>query len=203
MVLSAVLRPAGPRRTPVFSLYAGCDPVLRTLSSEMLLHTFLSELRGRALTEAADRVYLNLPIVRFADLGVLLPSFALRRLVRLERAAKRSHTKLLAAPALTIDLKTGRPVRGFVSSDGRQNGSSIGSIDAIAVKRTAEGRLPSQAEVLYELAQRARNLRSVGRDGLEALGLLVERAKLIEWDETNPHSMLERLTEESPFMKAG
>ena len=198
--MSAVLRPAGSRHTPVLSLYSGCDPVLRTLSNEMLLHTFLSELRGRALTEAADRVFLNLPIVRFSDMGVLLPAFALRRLVRLERVAKRSHTKLVAAPALTIDLKTGRPVPGFASSD-RQNGSSIRSIDAIAVKRTAEGRLPSRAEVLYELAQSALNLRSSGADGLEALGLLVERAELIEWDEKQPDSTLERLTKTSLFME--
>jgi hypothetical protein len=201
VVFSAVLRTPGFGRTPVLSLYADCNPVLRTLSSEMLLHTFLSELRGRALTGAADRLYLNLPIVRVSDLGLLLPSVALRRLVRLERAAKRLHTDFLAVPALTIGLKTGRPVPGLASLDNGPNGSSIESIDAIAVKRTREGRLPSRAEVLYELAQRARNLRSVGADGLEALGLLVERAKLIEWDETRPDSMLGRLTEESLFME--
>ena len=202
VVFSAVLGPVDSDGTPVLSLYVGRKPALRTLSSELLLHTFLSELRGRALAAAADRVFLKMPAVRILGAGVLLPSFALSRLVGLEGAAARARIELVAAPALTIDLKTGRPVPGFTFTDEQHNFSSIRSIDAIAVKRTPEGRLPSRAEVLHEVSENSPNLRSVGGKGLEALGLLVERAQLIEWNEARPHSLIERLAEK-PLVMAG
>ena len=201
VVFSAVQSPAGSGQRPVLSLYVGCENALRTLSDEVLLHAFLSELRGRALATASDRVFLKMPAVRISGAGVLLPPFALRRLVRLEGAAARAKTELIAAPALTIDLRTGRPISAFAPAGVGLDGSSIESIDAIAVRRTPEGRLPSRAEVLSELAQHASNLRSVGAEGFEALGLLVERAQLIEWDEIRPQSMFERLAEKSLVMK--
>lgn len=201
LVISAVLDPAGSGTTPVLSLYVGCKAVLRTLSSDLLLHAFLTELRSRALTRATDRIYLQMPAVHIAGAGILLPPFALRRLVSLERAAKRAQTELLVASALTIDLKTGKPVPGFASSSGDWKCSSIASIEAIAVEGTSDGRPPTRAEVLSELARSARNLHSVGGDGLEALGLLVEHAELVEWDATRPQSMIECLTEKSIVMR--
>jgi hypothetical protein len=106
------------------------------------------------------------------------------------------------APALTIGLKTGRPVQGFTFTDELHNCSSITSIDAIAVRRTPEGHLPSRAAVLREISENSPNLRSVGRKGVEALELLVERAELIEWNEARPHSIVERLSEK-PLVFAG
>ena len=73
--------------------------------------------------------------------------------------------------------------------------SGIRSIDAIAVRKTPEGRLPSRAEVLHEISENTPNLLCAGDEGLEALGLLVERARIIEWNEALPHSMIEHLAE--------
>lgn len=196
VVFSAVLGPVDSDETPVLSLYVGREPALRTLSSEFLLHTFLSELRGRALAAAADRVFLKMPTVRTLGASVLLPSFALRHLDGLERAAAHARVELVASPASTIDLRTGRPVPGFTFNGEGRDCSSIMSIDAIAVKKTPEGRLPSRAEVLHEISENSPNLRCVGGKGLEALGLLVERAQLIEWNETRPDLMIERLAKE-------
>jgi hypothetical protein len=202
VVFSAVQMAIDSGRPPVLSLYVGRKPALRTLSSELLLHTFLSELRGRALAAAGDRVFLKMPAVRVLGVGVLLPSVALRRLVILERAAARARVDLVVDPALTIDLKTGRPVPGFTFTDEPHDRSGITSIDAIAVRRTPEGRLPSRAEVLHGISENSPNLLCVGGEGLEALGLLVERAQLIEWNEARPHSMIERLAEK-PLVMAG
>jgi hypothetical protein len=202
VVFSAVLGPIDSDGTSFLSLYVGRRLALRTLSRELLLHTFLSELRGRALAAATDRVFLKMPAVRLLGAGVLLPSFALHRLVSLEGAAERAQVDLVAAPALTIDLKTGRPVVGFTFTGERHNSSRITSIDAIAVRRTPEGRLPSRAEVLHEISENSPNLRCVGGKGLESLGLLVERAQLIEWNEARPYSLIERLAGK-PLVMAG
>jgi hypothetical protein len=202
VVFSAVQKTVDSGRAPVLSLYVGRKPALRTLSSELLLDAFLSELRGRALVAAADRVFLKMSAVRILGAGVLLPTSALRRLVDFEKAAARARIELVVAPALTIDLKTGRPVPGFTFTNELNNYPSITSIDAIAVRRTAEGHLPSRADVLQEVSENSPNLRSVGGKGVEALELLVERAELIEWNEARPHSMIERLSEK-PLVLAG
>jgi len=191
---SADLRPAGSSRVPGFSLYIGCDVTLRSLSSELLLVAFLAELRSRALARATDRVYLKMPAVRMAGAGVLLPSFVLRRFVALEEAAARSDTDLAVTPALTIDLQTGRPVPKFPFTGEGLNGSSVSSIDAIAVRRTPGGGMPSRREVLNDLARSVPNLSSLGTRGFEALGMLVERAQLIDWDEIRPQSMVDLWT---------
>jgi len=177
----------------VLTLYLGCHPVVRTVSGEMLLQSFLSELRARALDSATDRVYLKSPAVLVHGAGVLLPPSAARRLVRLERAAERSDAKLYAVAALVVDLKNGLPVQEFVAAGDDRNGSLIESIDAIAVAPTESGQLPTRAEVLFDLAQRAPNLHSVGEEGLEALASLVERAELIPWNEARPHDLLKQL----------
>jgi len=199
-VFSAVVRPTSVRATPVLSLYEGCRAVVRTLSAEMLLQTFLWELRSRALMRATDRVSLKVPAIRISGAGVMLPSFALRRMVRLERTAERTGTELLIVPALTLDLRAGQPVASFASESG-PNVAGLSSIDFIAVTRGPDGRLPSRSEVLFELTQRVGNMRGVGANGLEALGLLVERAQLIEWDEARPHAMLERVAEKPVAME--
>jgi hypothetical protein len=200
VVFSAVQMTVDSGRTPVLSLYVGGKRALRTLSSELLLNAFLSELRGRALVAAADRVFLKMSAVRILGVGVLLPVSAPRRLVDFEKAAARARIELVVAPALTIGLKTGRPIPGF--TDELNNRSSITSIDAIAVRRTAEGHLPTRADVLQEVSENSPNLLSVGGKGGEALELLVERAELIEWNEARPHSMIKRLSEK-PLELAG
>jgi len=202
VVFSAVQGAMNADRVPLLSLYVGRNPALRTLSSELLLHTFLSELRGRALVAASDRVYLKMGAVRIFGAGVLLPTPALRRLVDFEKAAARARIELVVAPALTIGLKTGRPVPGFTFNDEPHTSSTITSIDAIAVRRTPEGHLPSSADVLREISGNSPNLRSVGEKGEKALELLVERAELIEWNEARPHSMIERLSG-NPVVLAG
>ena len=202
VVFSAVQGAMNADRVPLLSLYVGRNPALRTLSSELLLHTFLSELRGRVLVAASDRVYLKMGAVRIFGTGVLLPTPALRRLVDFEKAAARARIELVVAPALTIGLKTGRPVPSFALHDELHTCSSITSIDAIAVKKTPEGNLPSRADVLREISENCPNLRSVGEKGEEALELLVERAELIEWDEARPHSMIECLSG-NPLVRAG
>jgi hypothetical protein len=90
-------------------------------------------------------------------------------------------------------LKKGRPVHEFAPSVNGSNGSTGESLDAIAVFPTPDGALPSRAEVLFELAQHAPNLRSVGEAGLEALGSFVESAELVEWDESRPTQALAHL----------
>lgn len=197
VVFSAVSRESQPGRTPVLTLYQASHPLVRTLSQEMLLKSYLSELRMRALGTATDRVYLKAPAVRVGTAGVLLPNSAPRRLVRLERAAERSRVRLGYAADLVLDLKTGRPVHEF-SSDPRSS-RCLESIDAIAVERAPDGSALSRADVLHDLAQRSPNLHMVGRKGLDALGSMVERARLIEWDEGHPDRTLQNLTEELVF----
>lgn len=193
VVFSAVLGARDSHGTPVLSLYQGCLAIVRTVSPAMLLSSFLSELRARALSGATDRVYLKLPVIRAGGAGLLLPPSACRRLVGLERAAERGGIELTAAAALVLDLKTGRPVHDFVTTNGL-GAASNESIDAIAVPRNSDGTLPSRADVLFDLAQHAPNLHSVGGQGLSAMGTMVERAELIEWNEASPGGALERLT---------
>lgn len=159
----------------------------------MLLQAFLAELRSRALSCATDRVYIKAPAIRAGGVGVLLPASAARRFVRVERAAARVGLDLASAADLVLELGDGRPVHEFVAAGNGRNGTGIESVDAIAVERTAAGRLPSRAEVLFELAQRTPNLPSIGGRGLDALGSMVERAELIEWNESRPDSTLKQL----------
>jgi hypothetical protein len=196
VVFSAVSRAVQPRRAPVLTLYRGYRPIVQTYSQEMLLKSYLSELRMRALGAATDRVYLKLPAVRVGTRSILLPSSALPRMVRLERAAERSRITLGHAADLVLDLKTGRPVHEFVASAGPRNGRSIESLDVIAVERTPDGAIPSREDLLFELARHSPNLHMVGEKGLDALSSMVERARLIEWDEAHPDRTLKSLTEE-------
>ncbi len=153
----------------------------------------------RALGAATDRVYLKVPAIRVGTAGVLLPNSALRRLIRLERAAERSRISLAYAADLVLDLKTGRPVHEFVTSADPKSNRRIVSIDVIAVGRTHDGTFPPRADVLRDLAQRSPNLHMVGGKGLDALSSLVEGARLIEWDEAHPDKTLKNLTEELVF----
>lgn len=196
VVFSAVARAVQPRRAPVLTLYQGYRPILQTYSQEMLLKSYLSELRMRALRAATDRVYLKVPAVRLGTRGILLPSSALPRLVRLERAAERSRISLGYAADLVLDLKMGRPVHEFVAPAGPRNGSSIESLDVIAVERTADGPIFSREDLLFELARHSPNLHMVGGEGLDALSSMLERARLIEWDEAHPDRTLQNLAEE-------
>ncbi|HZK51423.1 MAG TPA: hypothetical protein VFD47_07655 [Actinomycetota bacterium] len=196
VVFSAVSRAVQPRRSPVLTLYQGYRPLVQTYSQEMLLKSYLSELRMRALGAATDRVYLKVPAVRVGTRGILLPSSALPRMVRLERAAERSRISLGHAADLVLDLKTGRPVHEFVTSAGPRNGRSIESLDVIAVERTSDGAIPSREDLLFELARLSPNLHMVGGEGLDALSSMVERARLIEWDEAHPDRTLKSLMEE-------
>ena len=193
LVFSAVLGPTQTSGTSVLSLYEGCREIVRTLSIETLLQSFLSELRGRALSSASDRLYLKSPAVQAGTHGLILPPSAARSLVRFERASLRAGIQLTAVPAVVLDLKKGRPVHEFVLSGNGSNGTTMESLDAIAVFPTPDGALPSRAEVLFELAQHAPNLRSVGEAGLEALGAFVESAELVEWDESRPTKALAHL----------
>ena len=193
LVFSAVLRPTSTNATPVFSLYEGCRAIVRTLSAETLLQSFLAELRGRALSSAGDRLYLKAPAVQAGGHGLILPPSAARGLARFERASLREGIRLTSVPAVVIDLKNGRPVPEFAISGNGANGSSMKTLDAIAVLPTSDGELPSRAEVLFELAQHAPNLRSVGEAGLEALGTFVESTALVEWDESRPIQALAHL----------
>jgi hypothetical protein len=77
------------------------------------------------------------------------------------------------------------------------------TIDAIAVFPMPDGALPSRAEVLFELAQHAPNLRSVGEAGLEALGAFVESAELVEWDESHPTEALAHLAAKPAVSQTG
>jgi hypothetical protein len=192
VVFSAVKRRSIARSSPILSLYEVCRVVVRTLSNDTLLRAFLSELRGHALGEATDRLYLKAPAVSTGGKSLLLPPSAARNLVRLERASLRVGSELTAVPALVLDLKNGRPVAEFSPSSNGSNGYFSGC-EAIAVHRSTSGDLPSRAEVLFELAQHAPNLRSVGERGLDALGAFVERAQLVEWDEIRPVAALEHL----------
>jgi hypothetical protein len=193
LVFAAVLRPASTRSTPILSLYEGCRAIVRTLSSETLLQSFLSELRARALGSATDRLFLKSPAVRAQGGGLLLPPSAARSLVRLERAAKVAGIEFTSVPAVVLDLKRGRPVHEFSSPGNGRMTSPMEPLDAIAVLPSPEGTSPSRAEVLFELAQHAPNLRSVGEAGLEALGAFVESAALVEWDEVRPAEALTHL----------
>jgi len=194
LVFSAVLRPSRTiATTPVLSLYEGCRAIVRTLSTETLLESFLSELRGRALSSAGDRLYLKTPAVQSGGHGLILPPSAARALARFERASLRAGIELHSVPAVVLDLKKGRPVPEFANSGNGADGTSMKTLDAIAVFPTSEGGLPSRAEVLFELAQHAPNLRSVGEAGLEALGAFVESTELVEWDESRPTQALAHL----------
>ena len=199
VVFSAVLRGSHPRRTPVLTLYQGCHPLVRTLSQEMLLKSYLSELRMRALGAATDRVYLKASAVRVGTAGLLLPTSAQRRLVRLERAAARSRVRLGYAADIVLDLKTGQPVHEFIISSDSRSSRRLESLDAIAVERTPDGDIPSRVDLLFELAQRSPNLHLVGSRGLDALSSMVERARLIEWDDAHPDRTLKGLTKELVF----
>jgi len=194
LVFSAVLRPTQAGGTSVLSLYEGCRAIVRTLSIETLLQSFLAELRGRALSSAGDRLYLKSPAVQAGAHGLVLPPSAARGLVRFERASLRAGIQLTSAPAIVLDLKNGRPVHEFTLSGNGSNGTTMESLDAIAVFPASDGALPSRAEVLFELAQHAPNLRSVGEAGLEALGAFVESAELVEWDESRPTKALAHLS---------
>jgi hypothetical protein len=90
-------------------------------------------------------------------------------------------------------LKKGRPVHEFAPSSNGAESSTTDTLDAIAVFPKSDGGLPTRAEVLFELAQHAPNLRSVGEAGLEALGAFVESAELVEWDESRPTKALAHL----------
>jgi hypothetical protein len=193
LVFSAVLRHASPGATPVLSLYEGCRAIVRTLSNETLLQSFLSELRGRALSSAGDRLYLKSPAVRAGEHGLVLPPSAARGLVRFERASLRAGIQITSIPAVVLDLKKGRPVHEFAPSSNGAESSTTDTLDAIAVFPKSDGGLPTRAEVLFELAQHAPNLRSVGESGLEALGAFVESAELVEWDEGRPTKALAHL----------
>jgi hypothetical protein len=201
VVFSAVSGEGQLRRRPVLSLYQGCHAIVRTLSREMLLKSFLSELRTRALGAATDRVFLKAPALQVGSLAMLLPATASRRLVRLERAAARSRVNLGYAADLVLDLKTGQPVHEFGAATDDHGNRRFESIDVVAVEREADGSLPSRADLLFELAQRCPNLHRVGSKGLDALGSLVERAQLIEWDEAHPDRTMRILTE-GPFATA-
>ena len=199
VVFSAVSTKTQARRSSLLTLYQGSHLIVQTLSQEMLLKSYLSELRMRALGAATDRVYLKVPAIRVGTAGVLLPNSALRRLIRLERAAERSRISLAYAADLVLDLKTGRPVHEFVTTADPKSNRRIESIDVIAVGRTHDGTYPSRADVLRDLAQRSPNLHMVGGKGLDALSSLVEGARLIEWDEAHPDKTLKNLTEELVF----
>jgi len=192
LVFSAILPSSPTIASPILSLYEGCQPIVRTLSVETLVQSFLSELRGRALSTAGDRLYLKSPAIRATGHGLVLPPSAARGLVRFERASLHAGVPITSVPAVVLDLK-GRPVHEFTPSGDEANGSTMDTLDAIAVFRTLDGALPSRAEVLFELAQHAPNLRSVGEAGLEALGSFVESAKLVEWEESHPTQALAHL----------
>ncbi len=193
VVYSAVIPPVAPGEIPELCLYSGRRLVVRTMSMETLTQALLEELRAAALTSATDRVYLRVPTIWRAGVGVLLPPRASNQLVEIERAAAKAGIELASSQALILDLRHGRPVHQFRPLATGARPAHMDSVDVIATPVGMSGSLPTKEDVLFELGQQTLNLSSVGREGLRALGTLVERAELIQWDETRPAGALEPL----------
>ena len=186
-VLSAVVGDSGPPGArPVFTLYRGCDLILRTTKQATLRAAVLEEVDVPAIAERDDAVYLRGRVLRAGGVTALLPGSLFTRLARVERGAARLGMTVASEGMVRIEL----------------DGSIPESIDSI-VGWSINGALSTRAEALFELAMSSPNLQRVGGRGLRALGRIIGGSEVVPFDAAHPSHALESIARRAGVAAGG
>jgi hypothetical protein len=184
------------RRRRLSILYWGIRPLVRTLDVRELARALLLQLEALLLPERDDAIYVRASLVPGEDANVLMPSQVTAYLHRkMRRRAERAHLSLPLAPFVAVDPSSGRvvPFRPMLRLPAEALEAFPGEGDGQYGEPVVETQIDvvwtvgSRTEVVLEPMTRGTSLRNlagalvnlplVGRDGLEGLGRLVQRAE--------------------------